>query len=60
MNLETIREQLRQGRLFYTRHAIQRMSKRGIAAEMVEAAILDGEIIEEYPDDIWPELLNRR
>lgn len=51
MNLDAIRDEVQRGRLFFTRHAIQRMGQRGITPEDVEVTILHGEIIEEYPDD---------
>ncbi|MBU0517446.1 DUF4258 domain-containing protein [bacterium] len=51
MDLKGIRQQVALGQIFYTRHAVQRMYQRGISTEMVESAILKGEIIEEYPDD---------
>lgn len=51
MGLEKIRQQVKQGKLYYTRHTIQQMLKRSITAEQVESGILNGEVIEEYPDD---------
>jgi hypothetical protein len=51
MSFDEILREVKNGRLLYTRHAIQRMSKRGISPEMVESSILRGEVIEEYPDD---------
>ncbi len=35
----------------FTRHAIKRMSERGISDEEVECATFDGLVIEQYPDD---------
>lgn len=35
-----------------TQHANRRFNERGISLDDIEAAILSGEIIEEYPDDM--------
>jgi hypothetical protein len=35
----------------FTRHAILRMSERGIGVDEVERAVRDGRIIARYPDD---------
>jgi len=37
--------------LIYRKHALERMLKRNVEFEEVELAILNGEIIKEYPDD---------
>jgi len=39
-------------KLIYRVHAIQRMFERGITAAAVEQAIVAGETVREYPDDI--------
>ena len=51
MDLQPIQDAARQGQLFFTDHVLRQMIKRAITeAETVEA-ILNGEIIEEYPKD---------
>lgn len=40
-----------EGELFWKRHALERMFERGITRKMVKQAILNGDIIEDYPDD---------
>ena len=39
------------GAYFYSDHAVKRMTSRLIARMEVEAAVLSGELIENYPDD---------
>lgn len=51
MEIERIRSVTRLGRLFYTDHAVRRMAERGIDEQEVRQTILNGEIVEEYPDD---------
>lgn len=51
MDIEKIREKIRKGQYRLTVHAAIRSKERGIATGDMEAAILNGEIIEEYPDD---------
>lgn len=51
MDIEAIRERIRQGRYLIKSHAVRHALKEGFErAHMVEA-ILEGSIIEEYPDD---------
>jgi hypothetical protein len=38
-------------KLEFTRHAIMRMSERGIGVDEVEHAVREGRIIARYPDD---------
>ena len=38
-------------RVYYRRHALQRMFERKIEPEEVERTLLEGRVIEEYPDD---------
>lgn len=51
MTLEPIKSKIRSGEYRYSRHAIQRMVEKKINKLEVEYAILNGEIIEEYPND---------
>ena len=44
---------VRAGRIEWKLHAVQRMLERSIRPEDVVATLLQGEIVEEYPDD-WP------
>jgi hypothetical protein len=39
------------GRVEWQRHAFERMAERGIARAEVHAALIHGEVIEDYPDD---------
>lgn len=41
----------RQGRVEWTKHAMDRIHQRGITIQEVEDVILNGEAIESYPDD---------
>ncbi|NPV80488.1 MAG: DUF4258 domain-containing protein [Firmicutes bacterium] len=51
MDIEKIRTKIREGSYRLTTHAAIRSKERGITAGDMEAAILNGEIIEEYPND---------
>ncbi|MGB9887481.1 MAG: DUF4258 domain-containing protein [Moorellales bacterium] len=51
MDIESIREKIAKGQYRMTAHALTRFKERGITAADMEAAIMDGEIIEEYPND---------
>ena len=46
-----IRKTIEANRVFWQRHALERMIERRIRREDVIAVVLSGEIIEEYPDD---------
>lgn len=39
------------GRVLWKKHALERMMERGISRNQVKQAILQGSIIEYYPDD---------
>lgn len=41
----------RQDRIEWSDHAAKRMLQRGLTRQRVKAAIMDGELIEDYPDD---------
>ena len=51
MELEHIRKRIQKSQYRLTVHAAVRSKERGITTSDMEAAILNGEIIEEYPDD---------
>ncbi len=51
MDILPIREKIRRGEYHWRQHAIQRSIERGIAEEEVVDALLNGGIIEEYPED---------
>lgn len=45
-------------KIIFSGHAIQRMFERKISREDIKAALADGEIIAEYPEDLpFPSLL---
>lgn len=46
-----IRESIQQDKYQYTRHALEQMFNRSINEEEIREAILNGEIIEDYPED---------
>ncbi|MEK6814031.1 MAG: DUF4258 domain-containing protein, partial [Nitrospirota bacterium] len=41
----------RAGRYWFTEHAVLQMARRGIRRRDVEEAVLNGRIIEDYPED---------
>ena len=51
MDMGTIRQLCRNMNLRWTDHIFQRLLQRNISLSEVQEAILNGEIIEEYPDD---------
>jgi hypothetical protein len=51
MDIQPILDQVRSGMYYWRQHALQRSLERGIREEEVVQALLNGEIIEEYPDD---------
>ena len=51
MDIRPIQEQVSKGAYQWRRHAIQRSIERSIAEEEVGEIPLNGEIIEEYPED---------
>ena len=53
MDIQLIIEQVRRGTYYWRQHAIQRSIERGISEEEVVTALLNGEIIEEYPEDTY-------
>lgn len=51
MELSVIRKHVKEGSYKFSDHAVKRMMKRSIRRQEIEAALLAGEIIEEYPED---------
>jgi len=51
MNKEFIVEKVNQKRIRWQRHALQRMMERGIPRSEVTQTLLEGQLIEEYPND---------
>lgn len=51
MTITVIQDKIEQGDHRFSDHAVKRMIERNIDRREVEQAILNGEIIEEYPDD---------
>jgi hypothetical protein len=51
MDINSIREHITAGRYAFSDHAVKRMIKRSIRREEIEAVLMNGEIIEKYPQD---------
>ena len=51
MDIETIRERVRAGNYLAKGHAIRHALKEGFERKHMVEAVLNGAIIEEYPDD---------
>jgi len=51
MDREQLINAVRNGRIEWQIHALERMAKRGIATQIVKQVLLEGEIIEDYPDE---------
>lgn len=51
-----IRSKIRAGEYGFTVHSLERMIERSITRKEVEEAILNGEIIEDYPKDKYGQL----
>jgi len=51
MEIGKIRTEIDKGNYRFSDHAVKRMIKRSIERTEIEETILNGEIIEEYPDD---------
>lgn len=52
MDIEIIRKQIQAGNYLVKSHAIQHALKEGFDRKNMVEAILNGRIIEEYPDDL--------
>ena len=51
MDIESIRERIRAGSYLIKSHAVQHAVKEGFNRRHMIAAVLNGKIIEDYPDD---------
>jgi hypothetical protein len=51
MQIDKIRAIIKSGFYNFSDHAVKRMIKRSIFRHEIEEALLQGEIIEDYPDD---------
>jgi hypothetical protein len=51
MDITLIQDRVRSGDYYWRQHAIERSIERNITEEEAAQAILNGNIIEEYPDD---------
>jgi hypothetical protein len=51
MNIAHIQDKVRKRQYFWRQHAIERSIEREITEDEVTEVILNGEIIEEYPED---------
>jgi len=51
MDREKLINAVQNGRIEWQTHALERMMKRGISREIVKQVLLEGEMIEDYPDD---------
>ncbi len=46
-----LQDTIQNGRIEWQRHALEKMMERGISRKAVKEVLLNGEIIESYPDD---------
>lgn len=46
-----IREKIRAGKFEFSKHAVDQSIKRDIHVQEMKEALLNGEVIEDYPDD---------
>lgn len=51
LNIEELRKLCKENKIEWTLHAIKRLRQRNIKTSDVEQCILQGEIIEQYPND---------
>ena len=51
MDRDRLTEAIQNGMIEWQTHALERMAKRGISTQIVKQVLLEGEIIEDYPDD---------
>ena len=51
MQLTLLQELLNQGKIKWTGHSLEKMGERDISIAEVKACIMNGEVIEDYPDD---------
>lgn len=51
VDLDGLRRSVDEGRLQWQVHALERLLERGLSRQQVERAIMNGEVIETYPQD---------
>ncbi len=51
MNIEELKNLYMTGNIHWSVHCLERMNERSIKISDIERCILNGEIIEDYPDD---------
>ena len=51
MTIEAIKDLVNKGKAKWTAHCLEKMGERDISISDVEKCIMNGEIIEDYPDD---------
>jgi len=51
MERDQLIEAIQKGKIEWQTHTLERMMKRGISREIVKQILLEGEIIEDYPND---------
>jgi hypothetical protein len=51
VQLSEVRSAINSGRVIWKKHTLERMLERGISRNQVKTAILEGVVIESYPDD---------
>lgn len=51
MKIEDLRDLYEKDNVFLTQHVIERCQQRNIRPKHIKAAVMTGEIIEDYPDD---------
>ena len=51
MDRDRLIEAIQNGTIEWQTHALERMMQRGISREIVKQVLLEGEIIEDYPED---------
>ncbi len=51
MICDLLQDAIKEGHIEWQRHALEKMMERGISRKAVKEVLLNGEIIENYPDD---------
>ncbi len=51
INRQILRKAIENGQIKWQRHALERMTERGITRDSVKQILLEGEVIEEYIND---------
>jgi hypothetical protein len=51
LDLNAIKETIAANRIIWRKHVLTRMMERGIRRQDVKEALLEGEVVEEYPND---------